>query len=103
MTPDELSELAECLEDACREAELRGWIVGPPIVGNPTPCCCPFGALIAGRGPRVPTPGQVLMCGVAIHYDSISAFMHGFDGLSCLVLSGEYALGRLFREQYVRC
>jgi hypothetical protein len=77
MTPDEMSDLAECLADACREAERRGFTIGMAKRDM-----CPLGALILGSDadetPHCPTEDIVdAMTGMG--EVNASNFTHGFD------------------------
>lgn len=98
MTDEELSELAECLEDACQARIAEGKRIGPTQMGDRM---CPLGALL--NSPLVPFPGAYrveketrIPCSVA------SGFINGFDGHQ--VYPGDnlaaFNLGRSFRERH---
>lgn len=106
MTPEELSELAECLDDACREAQRGGWRIVPCCGANvPRGECCPFGALI-GPDDNPPYPTFVTVSNCLRRDDMISdvrAFMRGFDGYPNVpdpLPRDAFLLGRSFRERY---
>lgn len=94
MDIDELSELAECLIDACEKAEKLGLIVTPNMDMNAN-SCCPMGALILPRyrplpslipaQNRYPLPNNQILLNILgdnITEAEISDFMAGFDGLA---------------------
>ncbi len=101
MDAEELSELAECLQDACEEAIRNGYAVLP---GDESPelglHCCPFGALVFPAEPCFPF-ASLLEDKLGLPMSDICDFMRGFD----MGLGGNEdmaKLGRLFRAQYVR-
>ncbi len=95
MTDEELSELAECLEDACQKHIANGGKIGY------YPYYCPVGAMLRARTPGWSNAAEAL--GVPVNI--ISGFMAGFDGDN----KGGYGfnddprafdLGRQFSERY---
>ncbi len=101
MTDEDLSELAECLLDACRGLKLRPFGEREPHGPGAYPwaSCCPLGAMV---GERYPNPGFVAeWLGIpdAVAY----GIARGFDGKSINTISPiderAYYLGRLFREE----
>jgi hypothetical protein len=100
MDDEELSELAECLEDACQAAVRRGRCVSQyRLMDN----CCPLGALINGNR-HLGFPGALRTAEVTgIDFGTALGFMAGFDGATCPPAgeSRAFAIGRLFREKYV--
>lgn len=102
MDDEELSELAECLEDACQEAERTGLRVYDGYL-MPDSSCCPFGALIYRRFPgRLhPWPWDV---NAGVPRDVVEGFMRGFDNKPSrdgVIDERAFTLGRQFRERYV--
>ncbi len=75
MTPDEMSELAEALDDACAEAVAKGCVIrphtGPPRPGE----CCPFGALLGRQYPDAYYAAEVARVPVGF----VLGFMQAFD------------------------
>lgn len=95
MDADELSELAECLQNACDEWITKGGRIAP-FEGNVTfgdgRCNCPVGALV---GAHYPLPSWLGDMGPVEWH----GFMRGFD--EDAPGDGDFiALGHLFREQY---
>ena len=106
MTDEELSELAECLQDAC---------VGAPV-GTLDGDWCPLGALMAEQcdgGGRHRPGGHYASKVLGIPEGVALSFIHGFEGatrqgvtyrqgLAIFVDDRAFALGRLFREEFAR-
>jgi len=99
MTDEQLSELAECLADACRGKRLRPFNARDMF----GPSCCPLGALI---GDQYPNPGHVANA-TSIPSEITYGIARGFDGDGQVSVGGTidpraFALGRLFREECSR-
>ena len=92
--PDELSELAECLDDACQVAMSFGLRIGKAEYD-----CCPLGAAMGPSINRQPSPGTAASF-LGIPYRVAALFVSGFDG-HVVPDSDAYNLGRSFRERYV--
>ena len=100
LTDDELSELAECLDDACAEAIRKGKRIQPCDDANfHETNCCPFGALM---GFAYPFP-HLVSAYFALPLQTVEDFMGGFDvgDPSRKIKSAAFQLGRYFRERYV--
>ena len=93
MTDDEISELAECLEDACQQSAV------PVSRTGKGDCCCPFGAMAIW--PRNPM-AYVVARSTGLAVEDARAFIHGYDGLSRSRTDDPrlYALGKQFAERY---
>lgn len=103
MTDEELSELAECLEDACRGRILAGFHDRRTVYGVRS--CCPLGAAVfAVDGSNYPNPkcaAQILGIPEQIGW----SIARGFDGdepSRQMHDQRAFDLGRLFREQAYR-
>lgn len=99
LSDEELSELAECLEDACQEIISCGESVSS--ARGRWDCYCPLGALFKPLwGERVVRrPSEFV---VSLPKGIAAGFGYGFDG--CEMEMGwdprAYELGKLFREKY---
>lgn len=71
MTDEQLSELAEALDDACQERVREGWTI---TAGEGVKHCCPFGALGHRSHPMPYVMRQYVPENIA------ASFMNGFDG-----------------------
>jgi len=110
LTPDELSELAEVLWDACAAAERAGYSILGFTPGKRS--CCPFGALLLMDSGHISVrwPGRgIVATKTGLDPQLIDEFFVGvtLDGpLSIYGLrqkeTGIMKLGRLFREQASR-
>jgi hypothetical protein len=102
VTPDEISEFAECLWDACAEAERRGLTVRPTRgeVGQCKTECCPLGALLGDDYP-LPWDAYAKLESSGVSQADLCDFLAGFDGHRRSRI-GLVALGRRFREQALR-
>lgn len=107
LSDDELSELAECLEDACQERIRQGYRIAPPNAQVDAGECCPLGALLLQ--PEVGMPAHPAAATVSsrtgLPWLIAASFMAGFDE-TCRPSSASWArkavaLGRMFREKYV--
>lgn len=99
MSDDEISELAECLEDACQRSPV------PVSAMDLLTACCPFGALVrTGEvgAPGRPSANTIYYNMIGLTADEAEAFMCGFDGLSVRPACDErlHALGLQFKERY---
>ena len=97
MSPDELSELAECLQDACEEAERRGKRIVPYGL-RMRDTCCPLGALV-----NESYPGMLYDLDLPLWFTD--AFIDGFDGQRQPFTEewrDAWYMGAAFRAQYVR-
>lgn len=92
MTDDEISELAECLWDACAEAERNGKHIGDRRGLAPPLPLCPLEALTGDY--NLPNNAKLLR----LSWREISAFGHGFD-YGDFGSGSMFDLGRRFREQ----
>ncbi len=95
---DEISEIAELLWNACREAEERGMKISSSREPN---CCCPMGALY-GASPG--DPDYIRFHVVEDLPDLFrKGFWKGFDGYvinyRCKETNRGWELGQRFREQ----
>lgn len=94
MSDEELSELAECLQDAC-EKDPRG------VSADSINCACPLGALFSTEHARpfqrsVPLPPDV-------YFGFVRGFQDNSPDYASDVISVDaraYALGQLFRKHY---
>jgi hypothetical protein len=103
MTDEELSELAECLQDACTTVPPP-FSVSSELMDRGGLSCCPMGALCGVTGwvgHRFPLPDYV-EGSVKLPMNIAGAFIRGFDGGGTIPSDDPraFALGRLFREQY---
>lgn len=73
MTDDEVSELAECLWDACAEAEKHGKRVGPRLACAPPLPVCPLEALTGEY--NLPTAASL----AGLSRRQVDEFGAGFD------------------------
>lgn len=96
---EDLSELAECLEDACCEAERRGMRIVPDDWRDAyLNCCCPMGAIMNGNS--YPS-GEDLLFFRGIDPKVSEDFINAF-GTAEYLAKYDYRvadLGRLFRER----
>lgn len=99
MTDEELSELAEALQDACDLARYRGH-----KIGNTGACTCPFGALLFPVDPEGMRPWPFdIEARTQLPHAIAEGFTRGFDdNRMCDSDPRAFALGRLFREQYIK-
>jgi hypothetical protein len=98
VTDEEMSELAECLQDACEDAQRVGMRLVPQSFGLPTNGDCPLGAATGYRYPFAHDAARYLQIEQAVAF----GFVRGFDGATN-PSNGDWRafnLGRLFREQY---
>jgi hypothetical protein len=97
MTDDEISELAECLWDACAEAERDGLIVCPANHHARERGCCPFGAAL---GKPYPTADEAA-ASLGLSPDAAVDFTSAFDigDRSVWASRGMTDLGIRFRAQ----
>ena len=96
MTDEEISELAECLEDACREAIATGRIVSRSRFFEAHDNLCPLHAAAEFGGGR--SPG--VLRGLPQPY--YGSFVRGFDNRPAGAFTDPrlYALGQQFAERY---
>lgn len=91
-SPDELSELAEAIDEAVRAKLAKGWTIVQHVTwSGAEKCCCPVGALNNRADARIRINGEW-----------VRGFSRGFDGEP--LQSGEhtqiYDLGASTRERY---
>jgi len=101
MSDDEISELAEALENACRAFERMGGCI---TSAHMTFGRCPIEALLRRIGDPHPS-GDVAAKLLKIDPGAAWSFMAGFDGDRTYRNEPDsdrrlFQLGRLFREQY---
>ena len=78
MTDDELSELAEALDNACQEWTAAGGVIEPRDRGETHQCACPFGAHIDAED-RYPGHTTVIRL-TRLPRSVVVGFIRGFDG-----------------------
>jgi len=105
VTDEEMSELAECLADACANVP-RPFVVTDAETRLDRLGCCPMGALVGLTGwvgHRYPLPDYV-MNATGLPDTVAGAFIRGFDGGSPIPSDDPRVtdLGRLFHEEYCR-
>lgn len=89
MSDEDLSELAEALEDACVAAKAKGKNVS---VFRLTGCVCPLGAMFGGTFPWANT---ILFLPLSV----TTGFACGFDGNEPAGDPRAFALGAAFRRR----
>lgn len=99
LSDDEVSDLSECLWDACKEAERAGTRVTIRLLVM-SKTCCPFGALLGGEG----FPGPTTVANeTGIPREDVLEFMKGFAWPTPELPDSELRpmteLGFLFRKQ----
>lgn len=97
MTDEELSELAEALEDACQEIARYGGKVGASW-----DCFCPLGALFKPLSDSRLVIRRPASCSVPLPVPVACGFGWGFDGADFEEWWDRraYELGQQFREKY---
>lgn len=98
LSSEDLSEIAEMLDDACQQWIAKGGKIGK-TASYVSRCRCPFGAMVP-EGPPQPTPTAVVGY-TGMPHNFVSDFMIGFDESFRLPKTRAQMLGIGFFEKYV--
>jgi hypothetical protein len=99
LTDEEVSDFAEALETACRDAIASGGTIGG--VADVGATCCPVGALI---GLDFPSSMDIIEKHTGVRYALVWSFVRAFEGNPAV--TGDdlrlHDVGKQFEEQYRR-